>query len=63
MLIKELKKILQDQVHINYDTYLESSQIHQLTIMYCFERNHDILLNFIFQILYRLLLRAHNLHQ
>ena len=40
----------QDQVHIFQDTYFESSQIHQLTIMYRIEHtNHDIPLIFLFQ--------------
>ena len=40
------------QAHIFQDTYFESSQIHQLTIMYHFEHtNHDILLNLLFQYL------------
>ena len=64
MLIWELKEILQDQAHIFQDTYLESSQIHQLTIMYRFEHtNHDILLNSLFQNLHKLFLCTHNLHQ
>ena len=37
----------QDQVHTFQKGYFESSQIHQLTIMYRFERtNHGIHLNF-----------------
>ena len=57
MLIEEPKDVLQDQVYIFQDTYFESSQIPLLTIMYCFENtNHDILLNFLFQILYKLFL-------
>ena len=40
-----VKEILQDQVLIFQDTYFKSSQIHQLTIMYCFgHTNHDIYL-------------------
>ena len=40
----------QDQVHIFQDTYFESYQIHQVTIMYGFEHtNHDIPPNFLFQ--------------
>ena len=55
MLIQELKQILKDQVHIVSGTYFESFQIHQLTIMYCFEHtNHDITLNFLFRNLYKL---------
>ena len=57
MVIQEPKDILQDQVYIFQDTYLESSQIALLTTMYCFENtNHDILLNCLFQILYKLFL-------
>ena len=64
MLIRELKETLQDEADIFQDTYFESSQIHLLTIMYRFERtNHDILLNFLFQNLYKLFLRARNLNQ
>ena len=44
MLIKEMKKILQDQAHIFQDTYFESSQILQLTIMHSFEHtSQDVL--------------------
>ena len=51
MLIKELKEILQDQAHIFKDTYFEISQIHLITLMYGFKHiNHDILLNFSFEI-------------
>ena len=47
MLILVSKESELDQVHIFQDTYFESSKIHPLTIMYCFEhKNHDILLNF-----------------
>ena len=61
MLIQELKKNLQDRICIFRDTYFESSQIHQLTIMYYFEdTNHYTLLNFLFQNLPKLFLRAHN---
>ena len=64
MLIQELKEISQDQAHIFQDTYFESSQIYQLTIIYRFEHtSHHILLNFIFQNLFKLFLRARNLHQ
>ena len=50
MLIQELKENDQDQVHTYQDTYSESSQIHQVTIMYCFEHtDHDIPLSFLFQ--------------
>ena len=52
MLIQELKEVLQDQAHIFRDTYFQISHIHQLTVMYRFEHvSHDILLNFLFQIL------------
>ena len=64
MLIQELKEILQDQVHIFQDIYLEISQIHLLTIMYRFKHtDHDILLNFLFQNLCKVILRARNLHK
>ena len=64
MLIQVLKGILQDQAHIFQDTYLESSQIHLLTIMYRFEhKNYDIHLNFLLQNPYILFFRAYNLHQ
>ena len=46
------------------NTYFESSQIHHLTIMHHFEHtNDDILVNILFQNLYKLFLRAFNLHQ
>ena len=39
----------QSQVHIFQYKYFESSQILQLTIMYCFEHtNRDVPLNFLF---------------
>ena len=39
----------QNQTHIFQDTYLESFQIHHLTIVYRFEHiNDDNLLNFLF---------------
>ena len=64
MLILELKEILQDQAHIFQDTYFESSQINQVIIMYRFEHsNHDILLNLLFQNIYKPFLRVHNLHE
>ena len=64
MLIRGLKEILQDQAYIFQDTYFLSSQIHQLTIMYRFEHtNHDILIYFLFQNIYKLFLHARNLHQ
>ena len=60
----ELKDILQDQVRISQYAYFKSSQIHHLTIMYYFEHtNHDIILSFLFQNLYKSFLRALNLHQ
>ena len=41
-----------------------SSQIHHLTIVYCFEHtNHDIQIKSLFQNLCKLFLHAHNLHQ
>ena len=41
MLIQALK----ENELIYQDTYLESSHIHQLTVLFCFEhRNHDVLL-------------------
>ena len=51
MLIQELKEILQDQAHIFQDTYLESSQMHQVTILYHFEHvKQYILIIFYFKI-------------
>ena len=47
MLILMQEKNNQGQVHMFQDTYFESFQMHQLTIMHSFEdANHDILLNF-----------------
>ena len=64
MLILQLKEILQDQAYLYQDTYFKSPQIHLLTIMYRFEHtNHNILLNFLFQNLYKFFLRGRNLHQ
>ena len=37
MPIQDRQEILQGQAHIFQDTYFESSQMHQLTIMYRFE--------------------------
>ena len=37
MPIQDRQEILQDQAQIFQDTYFESSQMHQLTIMYRFE--------------------------
>ena len=46
MLIRELEDILQGEVRIIQYTYFNSFQIHQLTLMYCFEHtNHDNFLN------------------
>ena len=51
MLMKGLKEILQDQTHIFQDiSHIESSQIHQITIMYQFEHtSYNVLVNFLFQ--------------
>ena len=63
MLILELKEILWHQAHIIQDTFFERSQIHQVTIMYCFaHKNQDIFLNILFQNLYKLFLHGRNLH-
>ena len=59
----ELKFFLQDQAPIFQDIYFNSSQIYQLTIMYRFEHTNHVLLNFLFQNLYNLFLRARNLHK
>ena len=49
MLILVRKENEQDQVHIFQETYFESSQIHQLTIMFRFQLiNHDSPLNILF---------------
>ena len=43
MLIQELKENEWGQVNVFQDIYFESSQMHLLTMMYCFEHaNHDI---------------------
>ena len=64
MPIQEMKEILQDQGHIFQEIYFESSQIYQLTLMYCFEHtNNDILLNLLFQNLYKVIVLVDNLHQ
>ena len=64
MLIQEMKEILQGQGHIFQEIYFESSQIYQLTLMYCFEHtNNDILLNLLFQNLYKVIVLVNNLHQ
>ena len=53
MLMKEHDKNKRNQVHVFKDIYFKSSQIHQLTIIYCLEHtNHDILLKFLFQTLF-----------
>ena len=63
MLILVRKYNEQGQVHIFPDTYFESFQTHQLTIMCDFEHtNHVIHLNFLWQNFYKLFLRARNLH-
>ena len=50
MLILMQEENEQGQFYIFQHTYFASSQIHQLTIMYCFKyTNHDILLNILFQ--------------
>ena len=49
MTILVWKEYEQDEANIFQDTYVESFQIHQLTIMYHFEHtNYDIILNFLF---------------
>ena len=64
MPIQEMKEILQDQGHIFQETYFKSSQIYQLTLMYCFEHtNNDILLNLLFQNLYKVIVLVRNLNQ
>ena len=64
MPIQEMKEILQDQGHIFQEIYFESSQIYQLTLMYCFEHtNNEILLNLLFQNLYKVIVLVDNLHQ
>ena len=63
MLVLVRRENEQDQNHTFQETYFESSVIHQLTIMHCFEHiNHDNPLNFLFQNLYRLFLHTRNLH-
>ena len=48
-----------DQTHVFQDTYSEGCSIHQLAMMCSFEHtNHDIHLDFLFQNLYKLFLRA-----
>ena len=56
--------LIQDQAYVFQDTYFISSQIHQLTIMHRFEdKNHDILLFFLFQNFRKLFLRMYNLYR
>ena len=63
MLILVQQENEQGQVHIFQDIYFESSQIHLLTVMYCFEHtNHDILPNFYLKNFTTTLSRARNLH-
>ena len=64
MLIQDLKENEWDKVHIFQAIYFENFQIHQLTIIHCFEHiNHDIFPNVLFQNLYKLILHARNLRQ
>ena len=64
MTIQELKEILQGEVPIFQETCFKSSQINQLTTMYHFEHtSHDVLLNLLFQNLYKLFLHERKLHQ
>ena len=64
MLIQELRENERHHVHIFYDTYIKSSQIHQLAIMYHIEdTSHDMLQHFLFQNLYKLFFHACNLDQ
>ena len=64
MLTHKLKIFFQDHTYIFQDTYLETSQTHQLTVMHGFEhKNHDVILNLLFQNFYKLFFRACNLHQ
>ena len=61
MLILKLKESLWDQAHIFQEAHFESFQIRLITIMYHSKyANHDILLNFLFQNLYKLFLHARN---
>ena len=49
MLIHVQKEDEQDQAHTFQDTYFESFQMDQLTIMYCFKHiNHENPLNILF---------------
>ena len=46
-----------DQANIFQETYLESSQIHQLAILHRFQHiNHDIILRFLIQNICKLLM-------
>ena len=64
MLILKLKESLWDQAHIFQEAHFESFQIPLITIMYHSKHaNHDILLNFFFQNLYKLFSRARNPHE
>ena len=55
MLILLQKENEQDQAHKVHDTFFKRFQIHQLAMMHRFIRtDHDILLNYLFSILYRL---------
>ena len=57
MLILVQQENEQGQVNISEELSFESSQIHQLTLMYHFEHtNHNILLNYLFQNIYKLVL-------
>ena len=59
MLIEELKEPLQDQVWICWDIFQKLSN----TSMYFLEgKGHDILLNVLFQLLYKPFLSACNVH-
>ena len=64
MLTLVLKENEQSQAHIFQDTDVESSQIHQVTMMYYFEyKNQNVLLNILFQNFDKNFLPARNLHQ
>ena len=52
----------QGRVHLFQVKYLETSQLHQLAIMYLFEQtNHSIHRSLLFQNLYKLFLCAFNM--
>ena len=58
------KENKQGQAHIFQDTYFESSEIHQLAIMYHFElTNHDIILTFLVRDPYKFFLGSWNQRQ